>query len=190
MSKYGRKWFFNETGEATPFHEMGHVYANVKGLPKGFEQAAERWAKASGCDMLKKPGEAWAEAWAAYHTNNKDLPDYIADYIKAATTSNTGKIIKNSLIAFDDDAIMNAKIDEFSKKLLSGYVGKVIEVVCEGIDYDKQYFYGRSDMFAPEIDGRIYFSYDGVINQGEKYNVLIENSTEYDWYGRAEDELT
>ena len=79
---------------------------------------------------------------------------------------------------------------QISKKILRSYVGKVIEVVCDGIDYEKQSFFGRADMFAPEIDGKIYFSYDGVINQGEKYNVLIENSTEYDLYGRAQDELT
>lgn len=79
---------------------------------------------------------------------------------------------------------------QISKSNLSKFKGKVIEVVCDGVDYETQSFYGRSDAFAPDIDGRIYFSYDGVINQGEKYDILIEKTTEYDLYGRAKDELT
>ena len=56
MAKHnGRKWFFNENGEATIYHEMGHVYQGRYGLPAGFKADAERWAKESGCDMLKNP---------------------------------------------------------------------------------------------------------------------------------------
>lgn len=77
-----------------------------------------------------------------------------------------------------------------SKSIYKKYVGKTIRVVCDGVDYDKQSFYGRSDAFAPEIDGRVYFSYDGVISQGERYDVLIEKSTNYDLYGRVTDEFT
>lgn len=82
MDKTGRKWFFNTKGEAVAFHEMGHAYADVRGLPSGFEFAAERWAKESGCDMLKSPSEAFAEAFAAYHVNDDRLPDYILQYMK------------------------------------------------------------------------------------------------------------
>lgn len=80
----GHTWFFNVDGETTPFHEIGHVYANTKGLPKGFEQAASRWATESKCDMLSKPSEAWAEAWASYHTgvNVDKVPEEILDFIR------------------------------------------------------------------------------------------------------------
>lgn len=123
QQKYGRKWYFNETGNTTPYHEMGHVYANTKGLPDGFEAAAAKWAEEAKCDMLKKPSEAWAEAWAAYHTENKDLPDYIRTYIEAASSAkNSGKMAKNSLIAFDDDAIIKSKIEVFAKDLRDGKV--------------------------------------------------------------------
>lgn len=85
MQKHeGRKWYFNETGETTAAHEMGHVYANTKGLPDGFEVAAAKWAEETKCDMLKKPTEAWAEAWAAYHTGANELPEYISKFIKDA----------------------------------------------------------------------------------------------------------
>lgn len=128
QEKYnGRKWFFNENGETTAFHEMGHVYANTKGIPNGFEQDAIRWAKESGCDMLKKTSEAWAEAWGAYHTNNQDLPEYIAKYIKSATSNNikASKALK-ILTDYDDNVIMMTEIQEFTKKLQSGKISTVI----------------------------------------------------------------
>ena len=64
--------------------EISHVYARIKGLPIGFRADAAKWAKESDCDMLQKPEEAWAEAWASYHTgiNVDKVPDYILKYIK------------------------------------------------------------------------------------------------------------
>ena len=87
----GRTWYFNESGESVPFHEMGHVYAKQAGLPKGFEADAKRWASESKCDMLNNPEEAWAEAWGAYHTRNDELPDYIAKHIENATSDKVAK---------------------------------------------------------------------------------------------------
>ena len=84
-AKYpGHTWFFNVDGETTPFHEMGHVYASARGLPKGFDYAAEKWSKETKCDMISKPSEAWAEAWASYHTGKNEIPDYIREYIEKA----------------------------------------------------------------------------------------------------------
>ncbi len=79
---------------------------------------------------------------------------------------------------------------EISYDNLQSYVGKTLKVICDGIDYDKQSFYGRAYFNAPDIDGRVYFDYDGDINQGEFYNVVIEQTDEYDLYGRVQDELT
>ncbi|MBE5744234.1 MAG: 30S ribosomal protein S12 methylthiotransferase RimO [Clostridiales bacterium] len=79
---------------------------------------------------------------------------------------------------------------KISKANLKTYVNKTIDVVCDGIDYEMQSFYGHFSAFAPEIDGKVYFTYDGVINQGETYKVLITKSTEYDLYGRVQDEFT
>ncbi len=79
---------------------------------------------------------------------------------------------------------------EISYENLQSYVGKTVQVICDGIDYDKQSFYGRAYFNAPDIDGRVYFDYDGDINQGETYSVLIEETDEYDLYGRVQDELT
>lgn len=87
----GHTQFFNEDGKSTAFHEMGHIYADKKGIPEGFASDAERWLKESKCDMLKSTDEAWAEAWGAYHTKNPDLPDYIAEYVEKATNMPVNK---------------------------------------------------------------------------------------------------
>ena len=83
-AKKGNDWHYNKSGEATYYHEVGHVYAKAKGIPDGFNFARERWHKESGCDILRSDGEAWAEAWAAYHTGDTSLPGYIAQYIANA----------------------------------------------------------------------------------------------------------
>lgn len=124
--KHGTKWFFNENGESTPFHEMGHAYAAKKGLPDGFEAAAERWAKESGCDMLKKSSEAWAEAWAAYYTKNPDLPDYISEFIEKASVAKTAGNTAKGLILFDDDGIISEKINTFKKDFAAGKISTKI----------------------------------------------------------------
>lgn len=122
----GQKYFFNEDGEATAFHEMGHVYAHKKGIPAGFEQDALRWAKESGCDLLSKTSEAWAEAWGAYHTGNPDLPEYIAKYVKAASSGIKPSSFFKGLTEFDDNAIMVSKIEEFTTNLRDGKIRTII----------------------------------------------------------------
>ena len=74
------------------------------------------------------------------------------------------------------------KVSEERNKSL---VGKQIKVICDGVDYDKQSFYGRAYFSAPEIDGKAYFTYDGEIKQGEYYDVKITKADAYDLYGAA-----
>ena len=130
----------------------------------------------------------------------------LIDFIKTAKFENAGFFAysrEDGTPAFKlpnqvDDKVKQKRLKKLysvqkgiSKTAYKRYVNKTVSVVCDGIDYEKQSFYGRCDAFAPEIDGRVYFTYDdGVISQGETYNVLIENSTEYDLYGRVSDEFT
>lgn len=79
---------------------------------------------------------------------------------------------------------------EISANKLSGYVGKTLEVLADGIDYDRQAFVGRAYFMAPDIDGKVYFNSDREINQGEFYKVKIEKSDAYDLFGRTENEFT
>ena len=73
-----------------------------------------------------------------------------------------------------------------SRKLLNGFVGKKIEVLCDGIDYDKGCFVGRAYFNAPDIDGKVYFNAPEAM-QGERYWVEIESADDYDLYGKTED---
>ena len=41
-----------------------------------------------------------------------------------------------------------------------------------------------------DIDGKVYFTSNDVINQGEFYDVFIEYADEYDLYGRVINEFT
>ena len=62
---------------------------------------------------------------------------------------------------------------KISSKNLKSFVGKTLSVIADGIDYEKQSFYGRAYFQCPDVDGKVYLSYDGAINQGERYDVLI-----------------
>ena len=73
-----------------------------------------------------------------------------------------------------------------SKEILSSYIGKRMEILCDGIDYEKSCFVGRAYFNAPDIDGKVYFrSMDAM--QGKRYEVMITGADEYDLYGYTED---
>ena len=73
-----------------------------------------------------------------------------------------------------------------SETILSGFVGKEIEVLCDGIDYEKGCFVGRAYFSAPDIDGKVYF-YAGEAMQGQRYTVTVDRADCYDLYGHTED---
>ncbi len=73
-----------------------------------------------------------------------------------------------------------------SAELLHGFIGKKIEVLCDGIDYDRNCFVGRAYFNAPDIDGKVYFNAAEAM-QGKRYEVWIEKADAYDLYGRTED---
>ena len=76
-------------------------------------------------------------------------------------------------------------VDERLKK----YVGKKCVVVCDGVDYDRQSFFGRTYSDAPDVDGKVFFSGDAVIRQGAKYLVKITAADGYDLVGKIVKEV-
>ena len=74
---------------------------------------------------------------------------------------------------------------QVSQKLLSAFVGKKIRVLCEGIDYDKQKFFGRAYFSAPEIDGKVYFNAPEA-EEGKEYEVTIEKAVAPDLFAATE----
>jgi len=75
---------------------------------------------------------------------------------------------------------------QISHSLLQGFVEKSVEVLCDGIDYDRSCFVGRAYFSAPDIDGKVYFNANNAV-QGKYYNVLITSADDYDMYGKTED---
>jgi len=64
------------------------------------------------------------------------------------------------------------------------YVGKVFNVLYEGIDYNKRLFYGITYMSAPDVDPLVYFKADDV-DVGNVYRVEITEWKGYDLIGKV-----
>lgn len=75
---------------------------------------------------------------------------------------------------------------EISAQLLSAFIGKDVEVLCDGIDYDRDCFVGRAYFNAPDIDGKVYFHAAEAV-QGERYVVHVDRADCYDLFGHTED---
>ena len=73
-----------------------------------------------------------------------------------------------------------------SEALNEEKIGSAIEVLCEGFDPVAEAHYGRSAADAPDIDGKIYFTADRRIPEGEFITVRITEAMDYDLVGVAE----
>ncbi len=64
-------------------------------------------------------------------------------------------------------------------------IGQTIKVLYEGIDYDRQMFYGRAGTSAPEVDTYIYFNAD-FADVGQFYDIMITGTAKggYDLTGK------
>lgn len=63
------------------------------------------------------------------------------------------------------------------------FVGQVIPVCYEGIDYQKAKFFGRTQYQSPEIDTLVYFKSKERLELGNYYNVKIKRVRDYDLIG-------
>jgi ribosomal protein S12 methylthiotransferase len=69
-----------------------------------------------------------------------------------------------------------------STELLAGRVGKTVEVIVDGVDADGAV--ARTTWDAPEIDGNVYLEGETGLRTGDVVTVEIEDSSEYDLWGR------
>ena len=82
------------------------------------------------------------------------------------------------------DIIMNTQLritDALNKKKL----GRKLTVLCEGYDPVSEAHYGRSYADAPEIDGKIFFTSEHRVKEGEFVTVRITEVLDYDLYGKV-----
>lgn len=82
------------------------------------------------------------------------------------------------------DILMRTQLDISAEKL-TDMIGKKLEVFCEGFDPVAETHYGRSRGDAPEIDGKVYFTSDRRISEGEIIEVEITGSLDFDLTGEA-----
>ncbi len=77
--------------------------------------------------------------------------------------------------------IMNIQ-QEISLESNKQFVGKTIRVIIDREEND--YFIGRSQYDSPEIDNEILVTKEKNIKIGEFYNVLIEEASDFDLFGK------
>ncbi|MEE1050314.1 MAG: MiaB/RimO family radical SAM methylthiotransferase, partial [Clostridia bacterium] len=73
---------------------------------------------------------------------------------------------------------------EISEEISSRRIGSVVRVLVEDKDEIIKSYYGRSYADSEEIDGKVFFKSDRNLNCGEFVDVLIEQSMEYDLFGK------
>ncbi|MDY2901079.1 MAG: 30S ribosomal protein S12 methylthiotransferase RimO [Candidatus Borkfalkiaceae bacterium] len=135
---------------------------------------------------------------AGFPGETEEQFENLLDFIKEAKFTNAGFFAysrEEGTAAYRlpdqiDEKVKQSRVKKLyaAQKKVSGernksLVGKRIKVICDGVDYDKQSFFGRAYFSAPEIDGKVYFTYDGEIQQGEYYDVKITKADAYDLYG-------
>ena len=138
---------------------------------------------------------------AGFPSETEEEADRLADFLREAKLNNCGFFAYsrepdtaayklNGQVAYSEKRrrVKNlyAVQREISAKILKKYVGKTVKVLCDGIDYDKNCFYGRAYFSAPDIDGKVYFNAPHAA-QGEYVNVKITAADSYDLYGATED---
>jgi len=64
-------------------------------------------------------------------------------------------------------------------------LGKVVKVIYDDIDYDKQMFVGRTEFQTPDIDNVVYLKSDKKLNIGQFYDVEIIKTLGIDLIGRV-----
>ena len=56
-------------------------------------------------------------------------------------------------------------------------------MIYDGIDYDKECFYGHTDRTMPDVDEKVYFTSSESAEIGETYPIKITKRKGLDLYG-------
>lgn len=78
---------------------------------------------------------------------------------------------------------------KIANEINKSFVGKTLEVCYEGVDFDKQLFFGRSQYQTPEADTLVFFKSKKPIEIGRYYKVKITKVKGYDLQGEVQDEI-
>lgn len=78
--------------------------------------------------------------------------------------------------------------EKVTAEKLASRINKTFDVVYEGIDYDRQMFYGRTRFDAPDVDTKVYFTAQEVVDIGGIYKVEITAIDGMDCIGIVKEE--
>ena len=78
---------------------------------------------------------------------------------------------------------------KIANEINKSFIGKTLEVCYEGIDYEKQLFFGRCQYQTPEADTLVFFKSKNPIEIGKFYKVKITRVKGYDLQGEVQDEI-
>ena len=81
------------------------------------------------------------------------------------------------------EIIMNQQF-HITSRFAEGLVGKVLPVLVDGFDYQREQFVGRTPFDAPEIDCNVYFTAQAA-TIGDFIRVEITDLEEFDYIGKA-----
>jgi len=82
------------------------------------------------------------------------------------------------------DIIMRTQLEN-SERFNEEQIGKVLHVLCEGFDPVSEAFFGRSYRDAAEIDGKVWFTSNRPVSEGEFLDIRITEAMDYDLVGET-----
>ena len=80
-----------------------------------------------------------------------------------------------------------AIVEELQSRIMDAFnetmMGKTVEVVCEGFQEDVGQYFGRSWADSPDVDGRVWFSSEEALRDGDFVKVCIDSTLDGEWMG-------
>ena len=138
--------------------------------------------------MVGFPGETDADFNTLYDFIATHAPDHVGVFSYSKEDGTPAAKLKGQVPA----KIKKERHEKLGKLHLAntllrnqGYVGKTMQVVYEGIDFNKELFYGRTELNCPDIDTLVYFKGE-TAELGQTYNVRITGVDGYDLIGETD----
>lgn len=78
---------------------------------------------------------------------------------------------------------------EIHERLNQKMVGKTVTLLVEGFDKYAECYFGRGEMDAPDIDGKVFFSAEEPLEFGDEVRVKIEEALDYDLIGALKEKV-
>ena len=138
----------------------------ICGFPTESEEAHKKL-----CDFVREGNLDYA-GFFAYSREEGTPADRLSGHIDDGVKERRA----NELISIQQEVI---------ERRNEGLIGSTVRVIYDGIDYDRQMFFGRMSTQAPDIDGVVYFTSDKQVEIGEFYDIEIVGADGVDLLGRT-----